>query len=1183
MSKNEKQKTRSWDKCRFLINVCFMLLLVQSTVYAQDKKISLTCKDEPLATVLRKVEIETGYKMNFNYDLLSTYKVTAQIKQKTAQEAVDILIKDFPLQKTVNGKFIQIYPIKEKKEKQKANTPKIIKGVIVESDDSPLPGATIREIGTKNGTSSDLNGNFTLQLEKESSELLISYIGKDDRKQKVNDQTFIKIVLQDNVFCLDNIVVTGYQSIKKENATGSYQKITSKDMEQRYTSDIISNLEGKIPGLVSYKNGITDGGESSLSIRGISSLKARTNPLIVVDGLPIEGSIESINPYEIQSITVLKDAAAASIYGARASNGVIVIVTKKADSEKLNINFNADFTINNKISYDNFNWCNASEDIQLQQNNFAYAVNNPKIYEILKNEYARKGRLMNPITQLMIKHHMGEISDDIYNKTVSKWKNNNYRKDWSDLILHNKLLQQYNISVHSKGKYLNSNIVINYKDDNTDTKNQYNKILSLSYTGSCKINKWLDIDCGLFINDEQNKEITNLFGYNRITSYSPYESLYNDDGTFAINKAAVPLDEPSLSNPSLGLKPEGYRLADEMNLNTSRQKKTYKRNYVHANVNITPDLQLNALFQQENITAKTRTYYRPESYDMRHLYNLFTSGKKHYIPEGGLLKVRSDDNNYYTFRAQANYNKRFNEKHYIEAVSGFEFRQTHSTFDASDVYSYDEQTLTNNMEKINFYDVQNLASSDLGVNFPPSASYEINKIASASDILHRYYSYYITGNYSYDSRYSGSLSYRVDNTDLFGADPKFRSRPLWSTGLSWNIQNEPFMKSIKWIDLLKLRGSYGLTGNIDSSVSSYLTASIYTSKVTSDRVANLNTPPNEQLRWEKTASWNSGLDYSFLKNRLYGSMDFYYRYSTDLLNLTDLDVTTGWKSLTCNNSKVVNKGVELQTTGLIIMPQKEGDLSVTASLSIAYNKNKIKEIAHSPNSGYSALSSFHEGDPIHSLYSFQFAGLAIDKNGDQQVTWKKQNGSIVDTDLSSSDFRPEDVVFSGSIDPTITASFSPIISYKGVTLTAIFNFYGGHYFRATANEWFYGAGAYTGYTTLLKSNLKYWESPDKTKYIANGYAAQNMRMRSSNLQYIDQNVDHADYMKLRNIILGYTFPRVMCQKLGVKDLRIRMQVNNVSTWVRNSSGVDPEAVNPYTGKAINKAPQSYTFSLSINL
>nr|MDE7074859.1 SusC/RagA family TonB-linked outer membrane protein [Odoribacter sp.] len=961
------------------------------------------------------------------------------------------------------------------------------------------------------------------------------------------------------------------------------------DMDSRYTTDIVSSLEGKIPGLVSYNNGLKSG-EDALTIRGVGSFQAKTSPLIVVDGLPIEGSLETVNRYDIENITVLKDASAASIYGARASNGVIVITTNRAHQEKLSIDVSADLTVSEKQRYDNYEWANASELLELERYNFDYVKNDATAYKQLYDNYCDswKKLTLSPIMQLMMAHHTGKISTEVYDARIAEWSRNDYRKEWQDLMQRKQLVHQYNVAMRTMGKYLNSSIVINYKGDNTGMTRQHDNALNLNYKGDVKlIDDVLTLSVGLNLIRENSKIHADYFGYKGMHAFAPYLSMYNPDGTPAAMKAGVDLNTPTLANPEL--KSEEYNLLDESRCNFTNANRTNLRSFVHASLDVLPFLNLNARFQYEDIAYKSERYLEKESYDMRHLYNLFTSQGIHYIPDGGMLNINTENGAYYTFRTQANYAQEFNDKHAVEAAAGFEYRETKTRSTGTLLLGYDDQTQTNLTNMVNFDAIRELSSSDLGPNSSPSGSSPVDNYSGGggyqtSETLHRFYSLYFTGGYTYDKRYSASFSYRVDKTDLFGADPEFRGRPLWSAGLSWNLNNEAFIKGITWLDVLKLRASYGLTGNIDSSVSSFLTASLSINNITGTKMGELNTPPNDQLRWEKTASWNAGVDFSFFSNRLSGSLDWYRKYSSDLLTLTDIDPTTGWSSLTINNGEALNMGVELALNGDILRAEDRRSLGIAASLSFAYNKNEVKAVEHEEPDGYRSMSTLHKGRPVNSLYSWRFAGYRTDENGFQQRGWYKADGTVSTSSVAGSEFTPADVVFSGSLDPKYVGSFTPQITWNGFTLSAMCSFYGGHKMRARTSD-YEKAGSYNGYAVdapVVRGLLNYWKSEDKDAWRANGYLGITGVENSFGAEYMDCTVVPADCLKLRNIVLAYDFSKTLCHRLGMNGMRLRFQMNNVATWARNKWNIDPEAVNPYNGATLDKVPRSYTVSLNIN-
>ena len=393
------------------------------------------------------------------------------------------------------------------------------------------------------------------------------------------------------------------------------------------------------------------------------------------------------------------------------------------------------------------------------------------------------------------------------------------------------------------------------------------------------------------------------------------------------------------------------------------------------------------------------------------------------------------------------------------------------------------------------------------------------------------------------------------------------------------------MKGYTWLDALKLRASYGLTGNIDSSISSYLVATITSNYVNKLPQGNVQTPPNDQLRWEKTATWNLGLDFALWGYRLSGSLDYYHKSGSDLLTDVDLDMTTGFETLKINAGNMVNHGVELQLNGHILEAKSRNDLGINLGFNIACNTNKVTKIFHNPSSGTENLSfSLHEGYPLNSLFSIRDRGM-VEKDGTYYTGWEDKDGNLHVGNVAS-EFTIDDCVYSGSTTPKISGALTPQITWNGFSLEAMFNFYAGHYMRTGAERWERDTGSECGYTAFMgygsinSAMLNYWRG-DNT-YPGNGYKWSDYAT-VSHTTYYASNVKHADYMKLRSLVLGYNFSPAVCRAVGLSDLRLRLQMNNVFTWARNSLGLDPEAVSFTSGSNILRTPRSYTMSLYFNL
>lgn len=1187
-----------------LIVLMIAAILAPLAMFARNYDVSFN-GDTPEAA-LQAIRKATGYEFVYNKSVLSGINKVSIGGTYTNMSLEQILNRVVTLQMGLDYEIVdKTIVLSQPKEDHWYKT--TVTGQVTDENGEALPGATVSVPGTKVVVATDIDGQFSILLEGKSPRIEVSYVGMKAKTVKINPkQPFVVVKMESDPTLMNEVVVTGYQNLKRENATGAYQTISQSDIDRSFTGTVTDRLEGKVPGLVTYNNG--DG--QKMTIRGLGSFQANTQPLIVVDGLPIEGGIETVNAYDIENITVLKDAAASSIYGARAANGVIVITTKRALSDKVSIDFNTDITLTEKNNYDNYGWATAAEIIELEKYNFDYVKSRPDqaaINSLVTRYNTRRSRMWS-VTRALVGNYLGDISDSELNSTLSQYASNDYRSEYLDAFERTRVQQQYNLGLRVQGRSLSSSIVLNYAHDNLGQVGNNTSAVTFKYRGDLKVTKWLDLALGANVISERGKD---HYGRPDINTYSPIRSLYNPDGSLADMTEGVYDELPAMSNPDYALKSMWHNPLAEIDMNPINNRRTNIRTYLQGTVKILPGWTANAMFQYEDIYYKSNTLRDGNSFDMRSLYNYYTGmgleayedydenwepitayreAVVHFIPEGGILRQFTSEGAYWTFRAQTQYSRKIFEKHNIDAVAGFEYRNSRDKTSNNVLLGYDDQTQTNKNGVVNFKTLaeQNLKPSVLGSDYSMVGA-PSGEDFYTSDILHRFYSLYFNANYTYDSRYSISGSWRLDKTDLFGTDPKFRGRPLWSVGASWNAHNESFMRDFTWIDALKPRLSYGLTGNIDSSVSSYLVAKISFNDYTGNNYASLKNPPNDQLRWEKTQTWNAGLDFSFLGYRISGSFDYYHKRGSDLLCETDVDPTNGITSVTINNGECVNRGVELQLNGHILEARSRDQVGINAYLNLSYNKNKITYVNKAPENGYDALMQgrLHQGYPISGLFSYEYAGIDV-VDGLQYQLWRDREGNTHNTAVTNDSFTVNDIVYSGSLDPKFVGTFTPEITWKGFSLSGMFAYYGGHVMRVNSDD-MTAEGSENGYdiTTFIQaipsSYLNYWRTGDATKYFGNGYASQSI-VGSADLysHYAHCNVVPADYLKLRNIVLGYTFPNGLTRRIGINEARLRVQMTNVATWVRNSAGKDPEAVNAFDGTNRDKAPRQYTFSLFLN-
>lgn len=1162
--------------------VLLIAAFFQLKAEVHSQQITISQKGANLEEVFQQIMHQTHYDFIYLSQVVQQVKsVDIELSNASLKEALDNCFAGQPITYIINddNKTVIVKLALRK-----------ITGKITTQKGEPLPGATISIKGKNKGTIANADGMYSIDA-TDSDTLVFSFIGYAKVFEAVGNRNVIDVKMQVDIERLDEVTIvsTGYQNIKKENVTGATTTISTKELQRKSVTSIANNLEATIPGLVSYYNKST--GKRNLTIRGIGSLNASTNALVVVDGLPIEGSIDEINPYDVESITVLKDAAAASIYGARASNGVIVVVTSKAKGkDKISVEVSSDITGFNKPDYSGYNYMTPSQQVDWEGNFYNWYFNsgsNGTLDEVVSSVASdiEAGYSITPIEYAYYQLAKGDITQQQLDDKLTSLKKNNFYEQYKEHALLNQITQQYNIALRTSGERSQSSLVVNYMSDNQGIINSYSNQLNISYKGTYKPAKWLDVNYGVntIIGKSRYQK-----DYNATNAFSvpSYYSLFDENGqrdSYSLsdfNTYSSYNDVFASTSKMYSLK---YNHLSELGRNFNNTSTRNNRYFVNLNMKIIDGLTLNPQFQYEDNSTDQSAYTEAESYNMRWLQNIYTTQTgtgttadpyiyKNLLPEGGRLGTGRYKSPSYTARAQANYNKEFG-KHFISLIAGSEFRQTRSFGTNGVLFGYDDQL---QIESTTSMDINTLSNyNNVFWNsgaFPSWIEYPmyIDGFGVSTDTRHRYASGYANVTYSFDKRYNIFGSARKDYADLYGGAPKYRGRPLWSTGIAWNVSNEKFMENFKFVNSLKLRASYGVTGNISTNYTSFLTASISGSQnYTNLPIATISTPPNPKLRWEKTATTNLGLDFSLLDYRLRGSIDIYWKKGTDLFAKKLMDVTQGYTSLIVNNGDMKNHGVELNLSYEWIRPTKENGFSWASTIILSQNENVITKVDNTTTTPYAIAGSgaFVEGYPVHSLFSYQYKGL--DAEGLPQYLLSDgtlTNGSVPDSDVKA-------VVFSGSMDPKVNISLNNELSFNGFSLSVFAVYYGGHFFRdrTISNYWGPSYGPMPNY--ILDS----W-SPTNTDTDIPGSGANwiSLGQNSIQLTYADRWVKHADFIKIRNIVFGYELPKEIAQKIKATRVKVRLQVDNPKTlWTRDDLFNDPE-----TGTL--PFPTSYIFGVNVN-
>lgn len=1176
-----------------------LVLLLGSVQLASAQNITLNFDRTPLKTVLNEIQKQVDYTFVYNDQQVGADKpVTIHVQNAGLTAVLDQMLKPLNINYKILDKQIALSPAATtgQQQGQAGRGAVMLKGRITDQDGLPVAGAAVQNVTEKTYAITDVNGNYTLAVkDPRTATIEVSFLGMDTVKEPLNGRSNFDVQMTYSRMFIEGAVVTGYQEIQQKKVTGAIATVNSKAIEERYTPSLMQNLEGRVAGLSTY------GGK--LSIRGVSSMYAEANPLLVVDGLPMEGSIDDLNPYDIESVNVLKDAAAAAIYGARASNGIIVITTKSArEKGKIDVDFSSNVTVFSKHDMDyarNF-FMNAEQQVALEKNYYDYyyfhndgEVTNPA-QSMEQNLLAGTG-YVSPIDYAYYRMFIGEGTQAEIDQLCNQLSKNNFAQQYADAVYRRQVMQQYNLALRSRSDRFQSNFVVNWRNDNAGVINTFDRQMQISYKGSYDVTKWLTATVavnGIYGNQRAKGYTYN--GFDSPWTAPAYESLYNSDGSAKLLYTWFN-GNPYRDNTEGGyFKETGINLVDEYYNNVVNTKRQYMRYHGDLLFKIVNGLTANAQFVYETDHRTADWYATQESQAAKTIYNAYTEidpygNVTHITPAaGGFRAAQNVDGRYWTARGQLNYAGTFG-KHEIVALAGMEFRETLYAGTSALMLGYDDQLQNASTQTIDFATISQMRYSNsymaLGGGFPAiQFAYEPYISRNMSPVVedhHRYASGYANFTYTYDEKYNVFGSVRKDYADVYGLNVKLRGRPLWSAGVAWNINNESFLRSVSWINALKLRLSYGVTGNIYQGATSYMTAtSTGLNYYTNEPFGVIQSPANPNLKWERTLTSNVGLDFSFVENRFRGSLDYYRKVGKDLFSYKTLDPTTGFTSMFMNVADMVNNGAELTFTGDWIRERRRSDFGWSSTLTFAVNKNKITNVENASTRAYELLSNpYRVGYPTSALWSWRFAGIS-EADGEKGMTlWYSDN----DRKTHSAQSASVDVMeYSGQAEPVVIAGLDNRFTWNGLSLSVLMAYYGGHRMRALAEDETFGVGSGLAVPSYF---LNAWTPENPTNTPGIGRYSSNALGREPSTS--DISVRNAAFLKIRNIVLGYELPENWARKIGASRVNLQFQVDNIpALWTAFNPGRDI----PYYEKGVRFDPEtlgipqrsSYIFGLHIN-
>ena len=1050
-------------------------------------------------------------------------------------------------------------------------------------------------ISVKNGNHhavTDLNGNFSIVAD-EGAVLQFRFIGMEPYQIAVKKgQTNINVKMNEQTTQLAETVVisTGYQKLSRERSTAAFGHVDSTKLNRVMHKDIMSALEGQVAGLRMDVNPNT--GESSPILRGVGTFSnsVGTQPLIVVDDMATNMTLNEINPYDVESVTVLKDAAAASIYGALAANGVIVVTTKQGKGEKVKVNVNADWYISTKPNFDGMHYASTSDIIDYETAVFNARVKNSGSVRTLFDTY--NTNYYSPLYQLYRDQAEGRISQAEVDQTLNQWRQNDFYEQYRDLAWRTAVTQCYNISLSQSSKQSSHFASFNYEHDKNRAKNDNSDAFSLYVKSSFNLSKWLTAKLGVdgrFTNatkpDNSYVNYTMQERYARIVDeqgnlvYSPYVNVSGYAGS-ATNLSQIRAVEATGNE---ALMPFSFNVLESLDESLSKSRNVRLRPFVNLEAKFLKHFKYTVMFQYEWAQTRSEVYDDASTYQMRMTHNAFIdqSGEC-LLANGGRYKQQTNNSRRYTFRNQLNYDQSFlDSKHNVNAIMGFELRENRTPRLIDQVmYGYNDQALTS--VRMNWQSLANEGWESLVYN--GTQRFNGGPSVSQSETFHRYASFYANVGYNYLYRYNLTGSIRWDEADLFGLDTKNQHHPLWSVGGGWNITEEKFMKGISWLDFLKLRITYGVNGNVDQSSTTYFVARYRTENSDPTNTQYLrytdDNLPNPKLRWEKTSTFNIGLDYRLFNNLLSGSLEFYNRVGDDLLVRKYLDTTLGASQRVINNGKMRNQGVEFVINANIVRTK---DWNFSAGLNIAWNKNKMLRVEHSSTDIASSFITaptnyFIEGTGYNTLWAYRLSRVVngypviLDADGNEMAKFDA-NGNPIEVTYTSTLKGTDALVNMGSLVPIYNGSLSLNLRWKELELNTLFVFSGGNKLRMDVTD----MNSYQMTSTNVNDHTvkHFYEIPTNMQQYAATF--------SEWWRYCDQQVKSADYIKMRSINVAYHLPDDIIKKIGIGQTKLTLQINNLFYWSAAGHDIDPESYSLNSGSRTLLQPKTFSFGFSTTL
>ena len=1112
-------RSKNWKTLRA---ICLLLFLsVSFTAYSQ---ITVNVKDISLRASLKKIEQVSNYKFFYNESLPElNQKVSLNVKDATIEQTMQQLLggMDLAYKKEQDNVIVLI-----RKAQDKSITKKIT-GTVVDEKGEPVIGASIVIKGESHGTITDFDGKFTLSNVPEKGIITITYIGYKGQDIPVAGKSTLKVTLAEDTKTLDEVVVVGYGTQKKSDVTGSMVSVGAKELKSRPTANVFEAMQGKAAG-VDIRTSDRPGEVGDIFIRGSRSLSASSQPLYVVDGVPLNGTVgktheenldnvsprggtlESLNPSDIESVEVLKDASSTAIYGSQGANGVIIITTKKGAQGKTKFSYNGYFGVNGWAQYPDML---SGED-----------------YMQVRREAARTGGQWN------------STADDQKLFTVEEWQaiQNGEWTDWIDEVLHTGLVQSHQVTASGGTEKTTAMLSAGYYQEKGSFKNDKMDKYNLRMNIEHKLGKTVKVGATTQITHyAQDERAENVLW--RAATNAPLGKAYDEDGKVV----EYPLGKNGQVSP----------LVDEASEVAARHHVLKTNLIANGYLDFTP---IEGLTFRSNL-GTNYAFYRKQDFEGAGSIDRLGQNST------SLSKIKSSEKSFVNWDNIISYNKTVKDH----------------TFGATALTSWTQSKYTS----VNAQGEGQLVDSYLWHNL--GANDKSSYVIGSDYIQHQTFSYALRFNYSYKGRYMLTVSNRWDGDSRLSKGNKWASFP--SVAAAWRISDEAFLKNVEALSNLKLRLSWGKTGN--SGIMAYGTQSGLTPKTNSAFQDNGYTyyiyneyVGNENVGWEMSNTWDLGFDIGLFNNRISAVVDLYQTKTTDILLPRTLPTSMGGSNATPfkmyqNIGATMNRGIEVSVNTVNV---DNKNFKWNSTLTFAANHEEITDLIDGKDiigAESSITSSLLIGRPLRSYHYFINQGIWQENEAEEAAKYfkdAKKTQSFKPGDIKLQDLDgnfiidDNDRTYLGSQSPKWTGGLNNNFSYKNFDLNVYIIARWGQmidYELAGAYDP-QGKGNFPAY-------LNYW-TPENP---SNDFPRPAQTNFYNYLGYESLNYIDGSYWKIKTVSLGYTFPKSLTSKLGVSKLRAYVTANNLFSFAKNHLIQDYDAERG--GSA--KAPLQRQFIFGLNL